>query len=281
MAQGSLLAPRYTAFHHNIDRGKYGLLVELDANDGGIPVIESNLAEMTRAGVVIARWDLGALLGDYMRSQGDDADAFIRPGADWFHMNGATYDPRDDSLIVSSRENFLIKIDYTTGALIWILGDPTKYWFTFPSLRAKALTLESEGLYPIGQHAPSLTSGGLLMVFNNGFASLNQPTNAPIGENRTFSAVSAYAIDETKGTAREAWRFDYGQSILSVVCSSAYEAADQSTLIDYATADNLRKARLVALDRARQVVFDFEFASSGCNTSWNAQPIALDHLVLE
>jgi arylsulfate sulfotransferase len=281
MTEASLLAPRFTAFHHNIDPGKKGLLVELDANDDGVPIIESNLAEITSAGMVLEQWDLGALIGDYMRSQGDDADAFIRPGVDWFHMNGATYDPRDDRLIVSSREHFLIKIDYTTGALIWILGDPTKYWFTFPSLRAKALTLEPGEFYPIGQHAPSITSDGLLMVFNNGFASLNQPAGAPMGENRMFSAVSAYAIDETNRTAREAWRFDYGQTLLSIVCSSAYEAADQSILLDYATASNLSKARLVALDRARRVVFDFEFSSSSCNTSWNAKPIALDHLVVE
>jgi hypothetical protein len=44
----------------------HGSLVEHYANDRGVPVIESN-AEMTRAGVVIAKWDIGALLGDYMR----------------------------------------------------------------------------------------------------------------------------------------------------------------------------------------------------------------------
>jgi Arylsulfotransferase (ASST). len=29
-------------------------------------------------------------------------------------------------VIVSSRENFVIAIDYETGAIKWILGDPTK-----------------------------------------------------------------------------------------------------------------------------------------------------------
>ena len=43
--------------------------------------------------------------------------------------------------MVSSRENFVMKLDYHTGNIIWILWDPSKYWYTFPSLRAKALTL--------------------------------------------------------------------------------------------------------------------------------------------
>ena len=43
---------------------------------------------------------------------------------DWFHSNAVTYNRADDSLIVSSREDFLICIDYTTSAIKWILGDP-------------------------------------------------------------------------------------------------------------------------------------------------------------
>ena len=35
-------------------------------------------------------------------------------------------------LIISSRENFVICLDYETGAIRWILGDETKKWFTFP-----------------------------------------------------------------------------------------------------------------------------------------------------
>lgn len=278
----SLIAPAFTSFHHNIDDGKVGMLVELNAIDGdGVPSVESNLAEVTSAGVVLQRWDLAALLGDYMRSQGDDPSAFIRPGVDWFHMNGSAYDPQDDSLIVSSRENFLVKIDYTTGRVIWILGDPTKYWSTFPSLRAKALTLDADGFYPIGQHAPSITSDGQLMVFNDGLGSLNQPAGQPAGASRAFSAVSVYSIDEASFTAHEVRRFDYDQTILSTICSSAYEAADKSVLVDYAVASGLTKARLVALDPAQQVVFDFEFATTACNTSWNARPVAFDDLAVE
>jgi hypothetical protein len=275
-----LPTPPYINFHHNIDYGKQGLLAELNLDANGVQILESNIIELSSAGLIVNRWDLGAILSAYMSAHGDDPTAFVRPGADWFHSNAATYDPRDDSLIVSSRENFLIKLDYATGDILWILGDPTKYWYTFPSLRAKALTLARGGLYPIGQHAVSITSDGLIMIFNDGAPSFSQPPGAPIGESRTYSAVSAYSIDVASGTAQEVWRFDYGQSIYSYVCSSVYEASGKSLLIDYATADNATQVRLVGLDGTHNVVFDFSYPANGCATSWNAVPIALDDFVI-
>ena len=46
---------------------------------------------------------------------------------DWFHNNAVTYNRADDSIaIVSSRENFVICLDYETGAIKWILGDTAR-----------------------------------------------------------------------------------------------------------------------------------------------------------
>jgi hypothetical protein len=277
----ALVSPTYDNFHHNIDSGKVGLLGEMDATVDGQVQIESILAEFTSAGAVSAEWNFGAIISAYMLSQGDDPTLFVRPGIDWFHMNAATYDPRDDSIIASSRENFVIKVDYRTGRLIWIFGDPTKYWYSFPSLRAKSLSLADGGLYPIGQHGISITPDGQLLLFNNGYPSFRQPQGAPAGESRTYSAVSAYTIDATAATAREVWRFDYGQSVYSDICSNASRAADGSTLVNYAASANRTKARLVGLDKDSEVVFDFEYATNLCATSFNAQMIPLEALVFE
>jgi arylsulfate sulfotransferase len=264
-------------FSHNIDPGKVGLLGEFDVNGD----LDATVAEITPSGTVVERWELGDLLSRYMASQGDDPTAFVRPGQDWFHLNAATYDPSDDSLIVSSRENFLMKIDYATGDLIWLLGDPTKYWYTFPSLRAKALTLTERGFYPIGQHATSLTSDGLLMVFNDGTASTNQPAGAPAGQSRGFAVVSAYQIDSQRMTATEVWRYDHQPELDSDFCSSVYQAG-QSLLVNYARASAGATVRVLGLDSNRQVVFDFAFANpNGCDTSWNAVPVPFDQLTFE
>ena len=264
------------SFNHNLDPGPQGYLAEMAtaANTG------STVTEFTPAAGFIQTWDFAQLLTNYMQSQGDDASAFVRPAADWFHANGAAYDPSDNSLIVSSRENFLMKVDYDTGAIIWILGDPTKYWYTFPSLRAKALQLTGNGLYPIGQHAPSILSNGQLMIINDGQGSLNQPAGEPAGQTRSYTAVSVYSIDAAAGTATQTWEFDYNQSLFSPICGSAYEApAGASVLVDFATADNDTTARLVGVDANQNVIFDFQFPTGGCNSAWNAVPINLDNLL--
>ena len=272
----TLQEPDVAAVAHTTEIGKHGFLVQPDETRPGGLDLENILLEVDRAGVVLKRWSFAQILSAYMISQGDDPAPFVRLGKDWFHMNAAAYDPRDDSLVVSSRENFLIKVDYETGAIRWILGDPTKYWATFPSLRAKSLDLVGGGLYPIGQHAVSITRDGLVMVFNNGMASLQQPAGAPTGQQRSFSVVSKYAIDEVARTATEAQRFDQG-GIFSGFCSSAYESGD-STLINYAMASGGTRARLVGLDAARAIVFDMQWPNTGCNTSWNAMPIRFEAL---
>jgi arylsulfate sulfotransferase len=279
---GSIVATVLSAapsakFEHNIDFGKAGLLGELTFDSN----VATTISEFTPFGGFGKTWDFAQLISAYMTSQGDDATLFVRPGIDWFHSNSSIYDPRDNSIIVSSRENFLMKVDYDSGAVIWILGDPTKYWYTFPSLRAKALTLQNGGIYPIGQHAVSITSDGLIMVMNDGTGSVEQPAGAPAGESRTYSAVSAYSIDLANRSATEAWHFDYGQTILSAYCGSAYEAGDQSVLVDFAAVDNFTNARLVGLDAQQNVVFDFQYATTNCNTGWNAVPVPLEKLRFE
>jgi arylsulfate sulfotransferase len=272
--------PLLYSFNHNIDPGPMGLLAEFDGTDSLGVSTEDIVAKIDPFGKQppFQTYDLATILSSYMLSQGDDPTSFVRPGTDWFHVNASTYDPSDNSVIISSRENFLIKLDYSTHEIKWIFGDPAKYWYTFPSLRAKALLLDSGGLYPIGQHAVSITSDGYVMVFNNGFGSVNQPSGRPAGVTRTYSAVSVYSMNTSTMTAHEAWGFEYGQTVYSAVCGSVYEAG-QSYLIDYATAASFTKARLVGLDPSRNVVFDFQYNSpSTCAAAWNAIPVSLGNL---
>ena len=59
-----------------------------------------------------------------MLAGGDDPSGFVYPvGTDWFHNNATTYNKADNTLIVSSRENFVIAVDYDTPAR-WGEKDP-------------------------------------------------------------------------------------------------------------------------------------------------------------
>ena len=279
IAQVQSASGNYTSFQHDIDRGKVGMLAMPDTVVDGVANVESTLAEISDTGAVLAEWRMADIIRNYMTAAGDDPTPIVRPGIDWFHMNSAVYDQRDDSLIVSSRENFVVKIDYSTGAIKWIFGDPTKYWYNSPSLRAKALTLAGGGLYPDGQHSVSIAPTGDLLLFDNGQPASYPPSAALQGENRAFSSVGSYDISADAGTATQVWSFDHGQTIKAPFCSSAEQTSDGSVLVSYATADNYAHARLVGLDPARNVVFDFQYNSPiPCATSWNAQVIALESL---
>ena len=145
-------------FHHNIDPGKTGALLEADTT----AYYESVVMEVDFSGKLLKTWNLADIISAAMRAGGDDPSQFVfqrtpQSNNDWFHNNAVTYNRADDSVIVSSRENFVIAIDYETGAIKWILGDPTKKWYQFPSLRQFALRLAPGSLAPIGQHGPSIT----------------------------------------------------------------------------------------------------------------------------
>jgi arylsulfate sulfotransferase len=272
--------PLLNQFTHNIDPGPAGLLAEFNGTDDLGTSTDDIVAEILpySGQPPVQTFDMADILSAYMKSQGDDPTQFVRPGADWFHLNASTYDPSDNTVIVSSRENFLIKVNYSTHAIVWILGDPTKYWYTFPSLRAKALTLSAGGDYPIGQHGVSITADGYVMVFNDGYGSANQPPGEPAGLSRTFSEVSAYSIDSSTMSAQNVWNFNYGQTIDSPVCGSSYES-NGTYLVDFATADDYQAARIVGLDANKNVVFDFQYTSPGiCYAAWNAIPIPMESL---
>lgn len=275
-----LTEPRYYQFHHNIEPGKTGLLGEFDLDIGGVHHDEFTLAEFDPiSGRVLKEWDFAQIIGDHMTAQGDDPSNFVVRTRDWFHMNSAIYDARDGSILASSRENFVVKIDYATGRLIWILGDPTKYWYTFPSLRAKSITLPAGHYYPIGQHALSITPDGYLQLFNNGFRSVNQPADVSAGENRDVSVVSTYAIDAITMTGREVRRHTHPSALYSDICSSAYTASDGSLLVSYAATEGRTQARVTGINPSGQLAFDYQYASAvPCQASYNAEIIRFESL---
>jgi len=276
-----LASTRYTNFHHDLAPGKQGMLAELDGIEAGVPKIESILAEISPAGEVLKEWDLGAIFRAAMRAGGDDPANFVRDGVDWFHMNSAIYVAADDSLLVSSRENFVVKLDYKTGHIKWLLGDTTKHWHAdYPSLRALALRLTA-GKAPIGQHSLSIASNGELLLFNNGYGSLSQPPGTSPGVTRDFSTPSRYRIDEAARTAAETWAHAPQPPIYSAICSSVYETTPGKHVVGYSAAEGGTQNRLLAVDSAGQVAFDYVYPATPCSAVFIAQPIGFSGLVLK
>lgn len=260
--------------HHNIDYGKVGMILDEDVPGQ----IESFNAEVDAQGNVLKVWSLAAIITDAMIAGGDDPSQFVYPApTDWFHNNAVAYRRSDDSLVISSRENFVICIDYATGAIKWILGDPTKKWYQFPSLRQYALALAPNSLPPIGQHAVSFTADDKLLLFDDGRGSLFQ---TPPGDDRTYSAPRKYQLDLTTKVATEEWNYPNGQTLYSPFCSSVYEDSPLNYLVDYSIISNLGPIymELLGLDASGAKIFDYRYLTSGCDDAWNAIPIHLENL---
>jgi arylsulfate sulfotransferase len=262
-----------TNFHHQIDPGRDGMIIDVNTVDW----TESVNIEVDAAGNVLRTWNLADIISAAMIAGGDDPSQFVYPAPnDWFHNNTCTYRSSDNSLIVSSRENFVIALDYDSGNIKWILGDPTKHWHEFPSLRAFALTLTPGSLPPIGEHALSM-SGDQLLLFDNGTGSNFQQ---PPGESRTYSAPRKYQIDLNAFEATETWHYYPDPSVYSAFCSSVYEDAPDNYVIDYTLGNNIFTG-IVGLDALGNVAFNYRYELNGCGTAWNAIQIHWEDLRLD
>ena len=265
-----------TFFHHNIDTGKVGII--LDANT--TTHYNSVNIEVDASGRVLKTWNLVDIISSAMRAGGDDPSQFVyQTPNDWFHNNSVAYNRADNSIIISSRENFLICIDYETSAIKWILGDPTKKWYRFQSLRRFALTLAPGSLPPIGQHSVSVTFDQNILVFDNG---QNSTFQEPAGTERTYSTPRKYKLDLNARTATEIWNFDLGQSLWCPFCGSVYEDAPFNYLINFTFVDGVRDpgslAQWIGLNEGGETAFRYQYHSTpGCTVSFNAIPLHLEN----
>ena len=261
--------------HHNIDRGKNGIILDVDTTE----YFNSVNIEVDASGNVLKVWKLGDIISAAMRAGGDDPTQFVHPLENWFHNNGVTYNRADDSLIVSSRENFLICLDYETGAIKWILGDPTKKWYQFPSLRKFALTLAPGSLPPIGQHAPSITYDQNLLIIDNGQRSVFQ---VPKGDQRDYASPRKYRLDLVAKTATEVWNYPVNESVHCPYCSSVYEDAPFNYLIDYAFVNGGLGipvfAQLLGLNAAGDRIFHYQYPAINCGKIYRAFPVHLENI---
>ena len=263
-------------FHHNADFGKRGILLEVDT----AAQVEAVVMEVDGLGNLLKTWNMADIISAAMTAGGDVPGQFVMPAPnDWFHNNAVAYKRSDDSLLVSSRENFVIALDYTTGAIKWILGDTTKHWHQFQSLANFSLSLGANTLPPIGQHALSITSDDNLLLFDNGRSSLN---HAPPGADRTYSAPRKYQINKPANVATELWNYAAGQAFYSAFCSSVYEDAPSNYIVDYAILNLAAPptlAEILGLDSSGNKIFHYRYPTTNCDEAYNSIPVHFENVV--
>ncbi len=252
-------------FHHNIDLGKYGMILDANMKDG-------LHLEVDYTGRILKRWDVRKIITDAMIAGGDDPSGFVT-NDDFTHDNAVAYRKSDNSVIISSRENYVICMDYDTNAIKWILGDKTKLWYQYPSLRKFALSLPLGSIAPAGQHSVSITRDNRLLLFDNGRSSDH---HSPAGVSRSYSAARKYELDLTAKVATEVWNFANNKTLKAPYCSSVYEDLSNNYLVDYANAKGF--ARILALDASGQKVFAYGYPTVGCDDGYRSLPIHWENL---
>ena len=218
---------------------------------------------------------------------------------DWCHINDIVYNSQDNSITVSSREQFIINIDYDTKAINWILGSPEKHWhLKYPSLQKFALkfkvgedikykgtelekeTFMKERLFPIGQHSINF-KGDKLTILNNG--SNSNTVNIEIfpniikqDESRKRTYGQTYIINKDEKTATLVWQYDTGTFCHAT--SSIYQDDKEhgDFLVNLATAENKNTHIIRIINENTDTLFELKIPRNTREPSdwlgWNAVP---------
>ena len=167
-------------------------------NDDG--TVEDVIVELDRnTGKIVKTWDLKDILNM------EDGKSENWTQYDWFHNNSVWYDEATNSITLSGRhQDAVINIDYKTGELNWIIGDPTnwseeyqKYFFT---------PVGDDFEWQWSQHAAMITPEGYVFILDNGNnKSKIEEEYVPAEDSYTRGVM--YKIDTDKMTIEQVWEY--------------------------------------------------------------------------
>lgn len=217
--------PGYIAHHETTEKPNGNLLVAVHKagtkNKDGSATDGDHVIELERTtGKIVGEWDMRKILDVYRRD-------LVASNVDWFHINAIWYDAEDDTLLVSGRNQGVIKVTQD-NQLVWVLAphqgwgkaginadsyETTDYLLsavnaqgtTYPERVQQGTESAPDFDWVWGQHAPMILPNGNLFVFDNGFMRHFSPNGR-----ESYSRGVEYAIDETAMTVQQVW--EYGQT---------------------------------------------------------------------
>ncbi len=235
---------------------------------------------------ILKTWDLAKHL-DVSR---DDLN-FFRPG-DWLHMNGLAYDAPSGTIIVSAKNQGLIKIGWEDD-LKWIMA-PHKNWGKAgrqgdgPETKPFLLTaVDADGNpysndvqmgdsspadfdFVWGPHAPKILPNGNLLVFDNG-------TYRNFNNERKYSRAVEYKIDESEKTVQQVWQYgkERGDEFYSAIVSDVDFLLEKNNVLvtsGYIYPNDEHQGKIVEVDyETGEVVFEATLYFKSLNGSKAAQ----------
>jgi arylsulfate sulfotransferase len=242
--------PGYHFHHEFLEMPNGNFIIAVDKDDATIfngneitSSPEDHIIEVDRnTGELLREWDFRQIL-DVTRY-----DVVDGSGGDWFHMNAIYYDEDDDALIVSGRNQGVVKVSMD-NELIWIMA-PHQGWgqagpmgdgpetapflltavnadVPYPQDVQNGTTAAADFDWSWGQHAPLLLPNGNIFVFDNG---LNRHYTGA----GPYSRGVEYKVNETDMTVEQIWQYgeERGPEFFSPIISDVdYLPTTQNRLI--------------------------------------------------
>ena len=188
-------------YHHDYYEMENGnLLVASDDFNNSKGTVEDYVVELDHeTGEIVKTFDLKNVLNM------SDGKSENWTDYDWFHNNSVWYDENTNSITLSGRhQDAVINIDYDTGELNWIIGDPTnwseeyqKYFFT---------PIGDDFEWQWSQHAAMITPEGYVFILDNGNnKSKIKEEYVPASESYTRGVM--YKIDTDNMTIEQIWEY--------------------------------------------------------------------------
>lgn len=247
-----------TNIHHDAIELPSGNLL-LTVNDNS-KYVEDTMIEIDReSGEIVKAIDLKDILPEkfYKEYTGTTReDGMI----DWFHQNSIDYDKSDDSIIISGRnQDTIMKLDYKTTEIKWILSDPDGW----PKAYQKYLLDAPEGFkYNAGQHAPIKLSDqddnpdtiDILFYDNNTVISHGDEETS-----KDYSQGVQLRINEKDGTVEQIWSFgkEYGEDYFTnIIGSTRYIEKNDHRLVNFGYMDEGTKSGIIEVDSEGNIVFE-------------------------
>ena len=243
--------------HHDVIEMPSGNFLVTSNSNNGVS-IEDLVVEVDRvSGSIVKLWDMNKIL-DPSRKALPDSES-----NDWFHMNSLFYDTTDRSIIISGRsQSAVVKIDYASGELKWILGNPnfwndalSKYLFNPVNSIGQPIDVTNTDFWQYGQHAAQrLQNGNMLMYDNGDFRGYYDNQSVP---QKSYSRAVEYAIDEQARTIKLVWTFDNNKTIFTAY-TGFVQQLPSSRLIAYmfGPLGNSNAPKIVEIDNNNQIQFD-------------------------
>lgn len=234
--------PGYSFHHHVLEMPNGNFLVTV-TNDN-INTINDFIIEIDRSSKqIVNTWDLRESL---------QKDRFTwlanvgNPGRNWIHVNAVEYDASDDCIIISGRNQGVMKLT-RDNKVKWILSTHNGW-----GVAGDGTDLTTKLLHPLAkngnvitdanilngytnhadfewnwyQHSPKLLPNGHLLLFDNG-------DNRNFTGNLKYSRAVEYAINESNMKVQQIWQYgkQRGQETYSDIVSDVDYYAATNTVV--------------------------------------------------